>query len=233
MKIYLFILCILTGCDLFAQSFYTFHNEELIEKRSYKNEKLQSIICYEQQTPKDSLIYDGNDVQCFQLQGDSIIKELLCPYTKYYYCEFDESLQNNYIYQLVKSKKLLERILYFLATIDSEVTNDGASVEKRSTIVSNTDDYCVQYKNINMKFLFFAELETYRYEALESMYLNISNGILTHILLNGKNTDISIIFVYQNQVLKKEKIYYYKNKSHRYTFYEEYSYEKNEVLQKD
>lgn len=55
---------------MLAQSFFTFHNGELIEKRNYEKVKLQSIVCYEQHTPKDSLVYDGNDVLCFHLQGD-------------------------------------------------------------------------------------------------------------------------------------------------------------------
>ena len=87
---------------MLAQSFFTFHNGELIEKRNYEKVKLQSIVCYEQHTPKDSLVYDGNDVLCFHLQGDSIAEMPLYPYMKYYYCEFDESLQNNYIYHMIK-----------------------------------------------------------------------------------------------------------------------------------
>lgn len=86
---------------MLAQSFFTFHNGELIEKRNYEKVKLQSIVCYEQHTPKDSLVYDVNDVLCFHLQGDSIAEMPLYPYMKYYYCEFDESLQNNYIYHMI------------------------------------------------------------------------------------------------------------------------------------
>lgn len=210
---------------MLAQSFFTFHNGELIEKRNNEKVKLQSIVCYEQHTPKDSLVYDGNDVLCFHLQGDSIAEMPLYPYMKYYYCEFDESLQNNYIYHMIKYKQLQERILYFLATIDSEITDDGAFVEKRQTIVFNKDSYRIKYKKINMKFRFFAELETYRYEPLESMYINIHNGFLTKALFKGKKTDVNIIFEYQDGKLKKEKIFY--STTRRVSSYEEYSYKTN------
>lgn len=73
---------------------------------------------------------------CFHLLGDSIAEMPLYPYMKYYYCEFDESLQNNYIYHMIKYKQLQERILYFLATIDSEITDDGAFVEKDRQLYS-------------------------------------------------------------------------------------------------
>ena len=116
---------------------------------------------------------------------------------------------------MIKYKQLQERISYFLATIDSEITDDGAFVEKRQTIVFNKDSYRIKYKKINMKFRFFAELETYRYEPLESMYINIHNGFLTKALFKGKKTDVNIIFEYQDGKLKKEKIFnhYYQKKS--------------------
>ncbi len=76
-----------------------------------------------------------------------------------------------------------------------------------------------------MKFRFFAELETYRYEPLESMYINIHNGFLTKALFKGKKTDVNIIFEYQDGKLKKEKIFY--STTRRVSSYEEYSYKTN------
>lgn len=209
---------------MLAQSFFTFHNGELIEKRNYEKVKLQSIVCYEQHTPKDSLVYDGNDVLCFHLQGDSIAEMPLYPYMKYYYCEFDESLQNNYIYHMIKYKQLQERILYFLATIDSEITDDGAFVEKDRQLYSIRIVIASNIKN-QYEISFFAELETYRYEPLESMYINIHNGFLTKALFKGKKTDVNIIFEYQDGKLKKEKIFY--STTRRVSSYEEYSYKTN------
>lgn len=230
MKILLFVLCLLTGENLFSQSFFTFHNEDIIEKRNYTKGKLQSIICYEQNAPKDSMIYDGNDVQCFRFQEDSIVKIPLCPYTKFYYCEFDESLRNNYIYNMIKSHLLLERILYFLAIIDSEVTKDDTLAEKRQVVAVNKDSCCIQYKKINIEFWLFAEFESYRYEPLMSMCIDIYKGLLTKISLKGKKTDVRITFEYQNQRLMKEKIFYYKSGSRRFCYYEEYHYEMSTTL---
>lgn len=226
MRISLLILSILTSCsNIFSQSFFIHHNKELIEKRNYEKGKLQSIISYEQNSSKDSVTYNGNDVQYFSFQGDSIVNISLCPYAKFYYCEFDESFHDNYIYHIINSHQLLERILYFLATIDSEITNDKELAHKRQYIAINKNSICIQYKRINRKFQLFAEFETYRYETLKNMFIYINNGLLTNISLKGTQTDINISFEYQNQNLKKEKIYYYRKRSHKLSSYEDYSYD--------
>lgn len=99
-----------------------------------------------------------------------------------------------------------ERILYFLATIDSEITDDGAFVEKDRQLYSIRIVIASNIKN-QYEISLFAELETYRYEPLESMYINIHNGFLTKALFKGKKTDVNIIFEYQDGKLKKEKYF--------------------------
>ena len=218
---------------LFSQdNFLIFHNGELYEKRTYAKGKLCNIVTYEQDLPQDSFIYENDNIQCFRYQTDSIAKNPLCPYAKYYYYEFDESLQDNYIYHVIKSHLLLERVLSFLAIIDSEVTGDNHFSKKRQLIPINKDCYCIQYKKINIKFQLFGEFEMYRYEPLKNMHININNGFLTKVFLKGRKTDIELIFEYEGNTLKKEKIFYYKSKSHRYFSAEEYSYKKIEALTK-
>ena len=217
--VFVFILILIYSACYSKICYRVLYNGELIEERNYEDGSLKSIVAYNLSNTKDSVVYDG-EIKSYHYNGKNYHLVDPFPYSKYYYPNFDKSICNNYIYSVIKSRVLLENIIWSLASIDNEVLLD---ISSKRIIKESASNYSIEYKNLNVQCQLYGFFETYNNEKLRSLKIVIKNGLLIKILLMGEETNQVVLFDYSNNILQKEKIYYYKKGEYKPIYVEEYS----------
>ena len=138
---------------------------KLVEERHYLNDTLKSIIAYNCTDTKDSITYDGQNIVWYHYRKDDFELDNLYPFHKYYYAYFDKSLQNNHVYNLIKSHCLIEDVLWSLADIDNSISSDSTLLSPKRTIIQNGTECCIIYK-IDSRCMLHQLFEIYKDESL-------------------------------------------------------------------
>lgn len=203
------------------------YNGKIIENRHYQNDTLSSIIAYNCTDTKDSIIYNGKEISWFHYDDNGFRLDNLWPFHKFYYAYFDKTLQNNRIYDLVKSHLLIEDVLWSLAVIDNDISTDITSLSKDGIISQRGTEHCITYK-IHSQCILHQLFETYKNEVLETLSIYIKNGFLVKLFFEGEKTNKTVTFKYKQNSLIKEKIYYTDAQLGKTLFQEEYKYFRKE-----
>jgi hypothetical protein len=198
------------------------YNGHLIEEKNYEDGTLKSIVTYCLSETKDSVVYDG-EIKTFHHDGNKYLPSDSLPFCNYYQ-DFDKSINDNSVYSLIKSKVLLENVIWSLASIDDEIMQNSAGSLSNRTIKGNASDCSIEYKNLNKQYVLSGIFQTYNSERLQSLKIVIKDGLLIKIFFKGEFTDEMVSFEYSNSVLRREKIYYYKNGNSKPTYLEGYCF---------
>lgn len=196
-------------------------NNKIVEDRCYMNGKLVNIIAYGDSNTKDSIIFD-DDVVCYHYRDNEYSKDNEWPLSIYYYSSFDESMYQNEIYKEVKSKLLLEDILWSLAAIDSVLCSDNILLADKKEVSRNVNTCNIKYKDINSEIMYKGMFETFNHELLKSLYIHVESGFLSKIIFEGFETRKVVDFEYANGILSMERIQYFERDI--CIFLEEFSY---------
>lgn len=212
---FLMMVCLVSSCA--SKTYYkVFFDGNLIEDRYYVKGRLESVVAYNLSDTKDSIVYNGK-LECFHWDNNEYIDKNAYLLEKFYHPDFDKSLRNNYIYKKIKSHTLLESTIWSLATLDDEISNDSTHIYGKRLITEDVSNCKIEYYNINTQCVLYDYLfQTYNSEILKKVILFVNDGILKRILFVGENTNKTVLFEYKNNVLCKEKIFYYKNGVEKY-----------------
>lgn len=197
---------------------------KLVEKRCYLNDTLNSIIAYNLTDTKDSITYDGQDIVWYHYREDDFKLDNLYPFHKFYYAYFDKSLQNNHVYDLIKSHYLIEDVLWSLADIDDGISSDSLALSQKRTIIRNETEYCIVY-NINSRCMLHQLFEIYKDEILNTLKVYIKNGFLVKLIFEGERINQIVNYKYKGCHLIKEKISYIDNQGNT-VYHKKYKYYK-------
>lgn len=199
------IACVTCSCA--PKTYYkVFRDGNLIEDRYYVKGRLKSIVAHNLSDTKDSIVYNGK-IECYHWDDGEYISKEAYILEKFYYPDFDNSLRNHNIYRIITSHFLLENIMWSLASIDDETSNNI-----NRNITKDASHCTVEYSNINTQCQLYDYLfQTYNTEILKQIKLFVDNGFLRKILLVGESTSKTVLFEYENNALFKEKIFYYKD----------------------
>jgi hypothetical protein len=212
---FLMMVCLVSSCA--SKTYYkVFFDGNLIEDRYYVKGRLESVVAYNLSDTKDSIVYNGK-LECFHRDNNEYIDKNAYLLEKFYHPDFDKSLRNNYIYKKIKSHTLLESTIWSLATLDDEISNDSTHIYGKRLITEDVSNCKIEYYNINTQCVLYDYLfQTYNSEILKKVILFVNDGVLKRILFVGENTNKTVLFEYKNNVLCKEKIFYYKNGVEKY-----------------
>lgn len=222
-----FIICACSDKILYSDKicYQVFYNGDLIEDRHYEHGLLKSIVAYSHSDTKDSIIYDG-EIKNYHYYNNKYSIDSLFIYGKYYQSDFDQSLQENHIYRIVKNHVLLEDILWSLALIDNASTKSGINSIKKRIITADQSNFSIEYNNLEGQFRLYGLFDTFNTETLQSVKLKITEGFLTEVVLTGDETRKKAIYEYKNGYLYKEKVYSYNIVEKECNYYEEYYYKR-------
>ena len=222
--LFVFIFILIYSACYSRICYRVLYNGKLIEERNYEDGSLKSIVAYNLSDTKDSIVYDG-EIKSYHYDGKNYSLADSSPYSNYYYPDFDKSICNNYICRVIKSRVLLENIIWSLASIDNEVLLDSTFLSSKRITKKGASNYSIEYKNLNVQCQLYGIFQTYNTEKLKSLKIVIKNGLLIKLLFKGEETDQIVLFDYFNNILQKEKIYFYKKGEYQPTYVEEYSIE--------
>lgn len=227
-KILYFLIIPFINCACSESICYqVFYNGNLIENRYYEHELLKSIVAYNISNTKDSIIYDG-DIKNYHFYDNKYSIDSLFVFKKYYYSSFDQSIQGNHIYRMVKSHVLLEDVFSSLSTIDNELTNGSTTSKKNRIITTDHSNYCIEYNNLNGQFQLYGlfDINDELKDILKSVKVIISDGYLNKLNIVGEKTRKTVIFKYENGSLSKVIINYYYKEEKEPSYSEEYYFKK-------
>lgn len=201
------------------------YNGNLIEERNYEKGVLKNIVVYNLSESKDSIVYDG-ELKSYRYNGNDYSPNDNFPFNKYYYPDFDKSIYDNYLYGMIKSRVLLENIMWSLASMDNEIVSDSTGLFSNCNriIKGGGCKWSIEYKNINIQCYSSGILQTYNIEKLQSLKIIIKNGALIKLLFKGEKTDKKVSFDYSNNHLQKEIIKYYEKGMSKPIYTEEYRF---------
>ncbi len=200
------------------------YNGNLIEEKNYEGEMLKSIIAYNLSDNKDSIVYDGGEIKSFHYNGNEYCPYVHSPLNNFYYPDFDKSICDNPVYELIKSRVLLENVIWSLVFIDNEVMSDSTNLLSNRIINGDASNCSIDYKLINAHYQLPGVFQSYKVEKLKSLKIVIKDGLLTKLLLEGEETYKKVLFDYSNNTLQKEKIYHYQEGNSIPAYLEEYDY---------
>ena len=197
---------------------------KLVEERHYLNDTLKSIIAYNCTDTKDSITYDGQNIVWYHYRKDGFELDNLYPFHKYYYAYFDKSLQNNHVYNLIKSHCLIEDVLWSLADIDNSISSDSTLLSPKRTIIQNGTECCIIYK-IDSRCMLHQLFEIYKDESLNTLKVYIKDGFLVKLIFEGERINQIVDYKYKGCDLIKEKISYIDNQGNT-VYHKKYKYYK-------
>ena len=202
---------------------------KLVEERHYLKDTLNNIIAYNCTDTKDSITYDGQDIIWYHFRENEFQLDNLYPFHKFYYAYFDKSLQNNHVYNLIKTHCLIEDVLWSLAVIDDDISSDSILSSKRRTIIQNGTECCIVY-NINSRCMLHQLFEIYKDEILNTLKVYIKDGFLVKLIFEGERINQIVNYTYKGRDLIKEKISYIDNQKNT-TSCKKYKYYKKSIKQ--
>ena len=142
-KLLYFLIISFINCACYNGVYYqVFLNGNLIEDRYYEHGLLKSIVAYNISDTKDSIIYDG-EIKNYHFYNKKYAIDSTFVFQKYFLSSFDQSIQGNLIYRMVKNHVLLEDILWSLATIDNEFIKGDISSIKNRIITTDQSNCCI------------------------------------------------------------------------------------------